>query len=311
MKKKVSIFIFIVIACISLIIPIWEMDIIYDSKPIQANTYTGGTSEYTAFYIVPYASERIRSLGEYLIKKGSSIDKHLEIDKITLKLPNNSYTDLRKGIDEAPVISEYVARKITKIDTDGFKIIPAYVRFCVDSRVQPGDQVTAVNNISVNSAKEFYDITKNGKSFDISFKRQNKVFTIPLEKGGTLDVIDMVIPGPKIKIKEIPTGNFGDSLGLMLTLQRVQELTNKDFTNKRKIAGTGAIHTDGTIGEIDGIKHKIYSADKEGMDIFLFPKGGNNEKEALKIAKELKTKMKMVPVSTASEAIDYITKNKE
>ncbi len=48
----------------------------------------------------------------------------------------------------------------------------------------------------------------------------------------------------------------GPSGGLMFSLQIYSQLTGQDIRHGRKIAGTGTINPDGSVGEIGGIDKK-------------------------------------------------------
>lgn len=76
--------------------------------------------------------------------------------------------------------------------------------------------------------------------------------------------------------------------------------------NEERITGTGTIDKDGNVGEIGGIKQKILSASLYGFRYFFVPAGGNNEKDALAMQKEINSSMQIVPVKTLQEAIDFM-----
>jgi PDZ domain-containing protein len=106
---------------------------------------------------------------------------------------------------------------------------------------------------------------------------------------------------------------------MMFTLEIYSQLTGQDLTKGREIAGTGTIEKDGKIGRIGGIDKKIATASRNGAQIFLAPDDEvtpemkkvepgvkSNYQEALAAAKKLNTKMKIVPVKTVQDAIDYL-----
>lgn len=75
----------------------------------------------------------------------------------------------------------------------------------------------------------------------------------------------------------------------------------------------------GTVGRIGGIEKKIVAADKDGMEIFFAPDDEitetmlkynpnivSNYEAAVKTAKQLGTSMKVVPVKTIDDALDYL-----
>ena len=90
----------------------------------------------------------------------------------------------------------------------------------------------------------------------------------------------------------------------MQALAIYNQLTEFDYTRGLKICGTGTININGTVGEIGGIKQKIYTADICNVDIFLCPEA--NYDEAKEAYDKLNTKMKLVKVSNFDEAIGYL-----
>ena len=67
------------------------------------------------------------------------------------------------------------------------------------------------------------------------------------------------------------------------------------------------MNQDGSVGVIGGIKFKILGANKKA-DIFLVPEG--NYKEALKVKKENKLKIKLIKVKSLKDAINKLNKIK-
>lgn len=96
----------------------------------------------------------------------------------------------------------------------------------------------------------------------------------------------------------------GPSAGLVFALQSLDLLTSGDLTGSMRIAATGTIQADGTVGAIGGIKQKVAIAGRQGAQLFIVPVF--NEKEAKAKAKAMKTSMQIVGVSTLQEAIDAI-----
>ena len=98
----------------------------------------------------------------------------------------------------------------------------------------------------------------------------------------------------------------GSSGGFILSLGIYSKITGVDILRGRKVAGTGTIGMDGSIGEIDGIKYKIAGAVKNKVDVVLV--SPYNYDEALKVVKENNYKINIVKVETLKDAIEYLTK---
>ena len=100
---------------------------------------------------------------------------------------------------------------------------------------------------------------------------------------------------------EFETGRIaGPSAGLMFSLALYDLLTPEDLTEGRKIAGTGTINCDGSVGPIGGIRQKVAGAEKEGAEVFIVPIANADDAQA--VADEIE----VVAVDTFYEALDYL-----
>ena len=90
-------------------------------------------------------------------------------------------------------------------------------------------------------------------------------------------MIRTLIVHPKVTVHSDEIG--GPSAGFMFSLEIYNQLTKEDLTKGYKIAGTGTISTDGTVGKIGGIEQKVVAADKAGAEIFFAP-NENGEKNS-------------------------------
>ncbi len=122
---------------------------------------------------------------------------------------------------------------------------------------------------------------------------------------------------PNVNIQTESIG--GPSAGLMFTLEVMDQLLDENLTKGYAIAGTGEMHEDGTVGRIGGIEKKVVAADEAGMEIFFapddevteeirreYPDYMSNYEAAEKTAKEIGTTMKIVPVKTIDDALEYL-----
>ena len=101
---------------------------------------------------------------------------------------------------------------------------------------------------------------------------------------------------------ETDTQNIGGpSAGLMFTLEIMNQLTEQDLTDGRRIAGTGTIARDGTVGGIGGVQQKVYGAIDAGAVVVLVP--ASNYEDALEAAGD---KIVVVRVETIDDALEYL-----
>jgi PDZ domain-containing protein len=87
----------------------------------------------------------------------------------------------------------------------------------------------------------------------------------------------------------------------MFALAVVDKLTDGDLAGNKFVAGTGTIDTDGKVGDIGGITHKMFAASQAGATVFLVP--ADNCAEARTGTEE---GLELVRVETLSQAVDAL-----
>jgi PDZ domain-containing protein len=85
-----------------------------------------------------------------------------------------------------------------------------------------------------------------------------------------------------IQIKIDAGGVGGPSAGLAFALEILQEL-GRNVAHGHKVAATGELALDGTVGPIGGVKQKTLGVREAGVDVFLVP-AGENAREASRYA---------------------------
>lgn len=205
-------------------------------------------------------------------------------------------------------------------------IIRSFLKNSPASKVlHEGDIVVGAEGKSIRTAAELAEQLKEKKAGDtvnIQVQRGKKSIqeTVPLMEldsdngtarkgvGFYYSQVQKALPDVKVKFKLDDIG--GPSAGLMLSLDIVSKLEQKDYTRGLKIAGTGTIDSDGKVGQIGGIRYKLVAASREGADYFLVPKdpegASGNQKEAQEFLSSYSTSMRLVPVGTLKEAADFL-----
>ncbi len=102
----------------------------------------------------------------------------------------------------------------------------------------------------------------------------------------------------ELKIRSEELG--GPSAGLMFALALYNTLTPGDLTGGHRIAGTGALATDGSVRSVGGIRYKVRAAEKAGAAYFLVP--ADNADEAHRAARTVQ----IVSVASFDEALPFI-----
>ncbi|MED3574369.1 SepM family pheromone-processing serine protease [Cytobacillus praedii] len=211
-------------------------------------------------------------------------------------------------------------------DYNGIFVLNVMPGMPAAGKLEAGDRIFKVDGKAFESSEQFIQyVSRKSVGDEVTFEvDRNEDITevkIPLEileetgKAGVgISLVDdkEIIVDPAVTINSEDIG--GPSAGFMFSLEIYNQLTEEDLTRGYPIAGTGTIDLNGNIGPIGGIEQKIIAADKAGAEIFFAPneKGASdsNYRAAVKTAKEIKTKMKIIPVDTFDEAISYLKKLK-
>jgi PDZ domain-containing protein len=181
--------------------------------------------------------------------------------------------------------------------------------------LQPGDVITALNGKQVGMVTELVSQVKAQDAQEpvhLSVLRdQNKMdltakLLPPEQEGGSPKLgitvedagYDYKLPFP---VKIVPQKIVGGpSAGLMFTLTVYNMLTPTDLTGGRKIAGTGTINIDGSVGPIGGVEQKVAAAEAAGAEYFLSP--AINYADARAVARRIQ----VVKIETVDQALEFL-----
>lgn len=178
------------------------------------------------------------------------------------------------------------------------------------------DEIIAIDGNAYKKIEEYKDYLqtkRENEEVTITVKRNKKEknITTKLYKEKDKILLGVILQYEKV-YKTDPTVSIqfkksesGPSGGLITTLEIYNQLTKKDITKGNKIAGTGTIEMDGSIGEIGGIEHKILGASKDKIDYFLVP-SGQNYKDAVQYKKDKKLKIKLIEVKSIQDALQKL-----
>lgn len=218
---------------------------------------------------------------------------------------------LKESINNAIASAYTLAHKKYEILNENYYVTYVDETAITDLKVQ--DKIIKINDTLVNNKIEIANIINNSKIGDtISIEVENKGKTYYrkstlIEMDGKPVIGVMLTSEKTIETEPKIVDNFaatesGSSGGLMLALEIYDNITNKNISKNRKIAGTGTIDEYGNVGQIGGVKYKLKGVYNDGIKIFLVPNGENYE-EAREVAKKENLDIQIIGVSTLEEAI--------
>ena len=285
-----------------------KVDKAYPSKGSLSISYVtqleGTILTYGLSYIIP--SWERENADDYKYDKKESIDDIEFRSELDLKTANGTATYWAYTL---------AGKEVEKVDSELY-VIAVLDKYQTVLKVQ--DQIISMDGNTFDTIQGYKDYlqTKNKDdtvSINIIRKGKEKIVTAKLyeEKkrrilGVGLQYTKTYKTDPEVKIK-FKNSESGPSGGLITTLEIYNQLTKDDITGGNKIAGTGTIEEDGTIGEIGGVEHKILGASKDKVKYFLVP-AGDNYKDASKYVKKKKLKIKLIKVKNIRDAIKKLKK---
>ena len=270
-----------------------------------------------------YVSEihaTIPSLIVSLFNKDWDAEKEEEVknDNETIEEKNYRNKMLLEEANDTALLVAYKHSDITYKVTNN-KVYITYVDNQADTNLKIGDQILKVDNTKISDKNTLFEYIASKKIGDkITIKVKDINGDDKTRKATLIKVLDepkvgaVVTETFDVKSDEKINFNFkdresGSSGGLMLTLTIYSHLNKIDLTDGKTIVGTGTIDINGNVGEISGIKYKLIGAVNKGAEVFLVPVGENYE-EAKKVKKERNYDIKLVPVATFDEALEYLEK---
>lgn len=208
-------------------------------------------------------------------------------------------------------------KKYEEINSEIY-VIAVDEKYKNDLKVQ--DRIISIGDKKYNDLNKYREYLQSfdvDDTVDIVVERDNKEKKISAKiyEENDRKIIGVVLKtskeyetDPKVDIN-FKASESGPSGGLITTLDIYDKLTKDDLTNSLKIAGTGTIEEDGSIGSIGEVKYKLLGAVSEDADVFLVPMG-ENYKTCVKVKKEKKLKIKVIGVKNISDAITKLEKLK-
>ena len=183
--------------------------------------------------------------------------------------------------------------------------------------LERGDVIVGIDGTPVSDLSDLTGVLASRRAgqtvaLDVERADTDSVESVEVELVASPDDPDRALVGvgarERTDIGELPvevsidSGKIGGpSAGLALTLGIIDLLTPGELTGGLKVATTGTIAFDGTVGAIGEVDQKAIAADRAGVDLLLVPEA--NLSDALDHAGD---EMRVVGVATLQDALDAL-----
>ena len=205
-----------------------------------------------------------------------------------------------------------------KVETqgDGVLVVGILEDSPVEGKLLKEDLIKSINNDEINSTTEFIALLRTygiGDTVSIGLLRNNTDITIETKLIEHVDyegepMVGFLASTPNQRFVfpinvDIDTGNVGGpSAGLMMALNVYNSLTQDDLTKGIKVAGTGTIEIDGSVGPVGGVKQKVIAAKKAGSSLILVPTANFKDVESY-----IDEETTIIAVDTFNQALEVIS----
>ncbi|HUQ38543.1 MAG TPA: S16 family serine protease [Acidimicrobiales bacterium] len=247
-----------------------------DVVPEERILGTGDRTQYRQAALQQIDTSKEEAVVLALRRLGHAIDEHGE-GALVESVENNS------------AASDRLSPGDTIVAVDGTPTVLNQQARAAIAAHRPGDLITLEVVPADNSAKR--TVTANlgarpetgGAFLGVSLRTRNRKFNLPFP----------------VSIESLGIG--GPSAGLAFCLAALDTLSPGELTGGRKVAVTGTISLDGTVGDVGGVAQKTAAVRRAGADLFLVPPG-EFEIASARAGKHLE----VVKVGTLEEAIQAL-----
>jgi PDZ domain-containing protein len=227
--------------------------------------------------------------------------EHEEVESLRdLVGPQRSYSDYNARSDVGMELSQETAIAVA-LKQEGYEVgeKPAGViilGIAADSsmsdQAEVGDIIVAVDGQEVTDLASLKALLASGdplRTVELTVMRDGETTSYPTQLGTTEGDDPQPVLGifPRDYVEydfplevDIALSNLtGPSAGLMLTLGIINIMRGGGLAGYNRVAGTGEILADGSVGPIGGINHKLKAAADVGAQVFLAPEDNYAEIE--------------------------------
>jgi PDZ domain-containing protein len=213
----------------------------------------------------------------------------------------------RRQIDVQDMLNSQQVAAAVALRADGKKVRTTPIGAKVDAvvpgspavgKLEPDDIITAVDGSPVRTREDLFTVMARhspGDTVSFSIRRANASQVVSIRTVAdpkTHRALVGILPETAVDIHlpiavRINAGDVGGpSAGLAFALDILEEL-GRNVVHGHKVAATGEILPDGSVGPIGGIKQKTIGAREAHVDAFLVP-AGDNARDARRYAHGLR-----------------------
>ncbi len=188
--------------------------------------------------------------------------------------------------------------------------------------LEGGDVIVAVDGVTIQSSNQLVEAISGrspGDSIDLTVERRTdgavETITVVLTSRddddakaflgvATSERVDLDLDvGFDVALGSDNIG--GPSAGLAFTLAVLDQLTPGELTGGQRVAATGTIQVDGSVGAVGGVEQKAAAVRSEGISVFIVP-NALNEAEIARVRERAGDDVEVIPVDDLDGALHVL-----
>lgn len=185
--------------------------------------------------------------------------------------------------DRAIVVALEAAGLPAEVDGNGVDVVEVIAGAPADGVLRAGDVIVAVDDRQIGTDADLIAAITDERRLELRVQRDGSEVTrtitpqVQQVDDGSRPVIGVRITTrePRLRIPlgiDVVSGRVGGpSAGLMISLAVFDLVDDDDVARGRRIAGTGTMALDGSVGTISGIGLKVPAAAGASADVFIAP----------------------------------------
>jgi PDZ domain-containing protein len=242
-------------------------------------------------------------------------DGDVEIEKQTVSPAQDTQVNTALMVQSKDTAVLVALQKLGyDLGSDGAQVVEVVNGMPADGVIQPGETIVAVDGQPITTTAQLRDAFgahKPGDTLALDLQGTDGTpRTTNVTLGENPDKPGSAFLGVSLQDRvhlpfdvTVDSGRvLGPSAGLAFTLSILDLLTPGELTGGQRVAVTGEIRPDGSIGPIGGVKEKVVTVRRAGIKTFLVPQDNYDEAKA-----KAGDSIKVIPVSTLDDALKVLS----
>ena len=197
------------------------------------------------------------------------------------------------------------------IEPSGVEVTQVVSGAPADGKLRAGDRILAIDGRAVDSTDEVREAITGHQigervAFRVDRDDTEKTVSVQVQEADDQPRVGILLrdlfPDLPVKVTIETENNIGGpSAGLMFTLSIIDKLTPEDLTAGRRLAGTGEIALDGSVGPVGGVAEKLIAVRRQGVTTFFIPAENCDS-----VRGQVPDGLRLVKVSKVTDALRFL-----